>query len=83
MYSSSSIVVFDCDKVTAFFSLAQHLVKISFSGILSICSVQGCCCDIIRAGNRGFDDRMLITRHFCGKSFFRLFLLFSQSMKKN
>ncbi len=74
---------FDCDKVTSFFSLPQTLRKNSFSGILSICRLSGFANDEFFVTYWGFGDRMSITCIFCGKSFFRLFLLFSQSMKKN
>ena len=79
----SFLGLFDTDKVKAFFSLMQTPSKNSFSGILSICSLWGTCWGVFLVENRRFCGRMLVMCVFCGKSFFRLFLLFSQSVKKN
>ena len=82
MYCSRFLAFFDCDKVTAFFLLLQDPVKMHFSGILSICSLDGGLGDKSSLENAGFCDRVSILRNFCGKSFFMLFLLFSLLMKK-
>lgn len=82
-YLKSLMGLFDCDKDTPFFSLLQTPAQNSFSGILSICRVCGLCCSAFLEKNSAFGDKMLFGGDFCGKSFFRLFLLFSQSVKKN
>jgi len=74
--------LFDCDKVTAFFSLTQTWQKISFYSILSICSLVWRFGSAICLKKCSFDVKVSVLDIFCGKSFFGVFLLFSQSIKK-
>ncbi len=70
-------------KLRHFFHCCNTSIETLIFGILSNCSLFGGLGDKILDPNRGFSDKMIISRLFRGKSFFVLFLLFSQSMKKN